>query len=69
MTEDELNTPVSIQFIRERGYCTKGTKEYWKALGIDFRALLKNDITVRDLVPYQHDVFVGKLITEILKGN
>lgn len=65
-TESQLNTPVSIGYIRDNGYCAKGTRAYWGSLGLDFKKLIQGNLTVRDLVPYQNDVFVKRLIEELL---
>lgn len=69
LTEEQLNIPVTVTFIREHGYCAKGTKAYWKALGLDFKKLLQQGLTVRDLMLYQEDVFVKRLIEELVYGR
>lgn len=66
-TEQELSVPISIAFIRSRGYCAKGTKNYWEALNLDFKGLTRGKVTVADIVKYKSDPFVSRLITEVLK--
>lgn len=68
-SEQQLDTPISVEFIRRNGYCANGTRYYWKSLGLDFKQLLKQELTIRDLIPYQNDVFINKLINELLGTN
>jgi len=69
LTPEQLEIPISVTYIREHGYCAKGTKAYWSALGLDFKKLLRQGLTVRDLMPYREDVFVKRLIEELVHGR
>ena len=69
LTEEQLNIALDVQYIREHGYCAKGTKAYWKALGLDFKKLTQQKLTLRDLLPYKEDVFIKRLITELVGVN
>lgn len=40
---------LSMSDIRAAGYCASGTRRWFEARGLDFRDMLKNGITARDL--------------------
>jgi len=67
MTSEQLDYPVNLTLIREKGFCVKGTRNYWKALGLDFNQLIKKDLVLRDLEAFQEDLFVKQLIEAVIK--
>jgi hypothetical protein len=69
VTEEQLNTPLSVQMFRQSGFCTKGTKAYGERLGFTYRDLQRGSITVRDLEPYKDDAFIHKLLINVLGEN
>lgn len=66
MLYDKLDTVITINLMRNKGFCVKGTKQYAESLGLDFKRVLAGGYTVRDVIHLKNDALFGSVIKEIL---
>lgn len=50
LTEEELDSFITVREIRQTGACVQGQKRWFTAHGFDFKDVMKNGARIRDIM-------------------